>query len=631
MMNPKEIGVDTQVCELGSNAMLVSVHMSNNEDSFIKQKQKLAELISLYPDKFVVVTGDFNAQLVLDDDRMYFHTKDHDPRVLVEKHQKDKLSPLFTENPTPVVDKDGKMKPPFLGYLALANRKMTLGQNPLEKDPPVPTTNKVRVITTQTDKILKPVAAAIDWCFVVDPVGYAGSPTIVSSVVKIGEDPVQFNPAGLVKLPLPPDETGKSPTPPPLTPFAPSSWCSDHFMVESELVLGGKAYRIGSLNVLGESVSTEAFNLFEFVDEIGYRELNDGNPPPKVAINEIKQAFLESFAQKLNTARKQMDAIPESERGQLQAVLTAFSKKLPADRDITWKDLGPAKVFGLIDAKYLNTHKPPYPIKEEPNEVLRKKLEKANNDYAKKQLKFLNSSVERKKGESDESFNARRERDEAELALKKIYVPYLADYLQDNFFQKLYTDDRLKKIFRGWFERLADKQKYSTVLDNYLHRLFNNFDAFALQEVSSGGMTKELLEAYPRGGESGYEVLLSDSGATTTGAVIKKVGSNETPASSETVASVIAAAEPSKASYSDKAKVFVNASWTWVKTHKRTTAFILAACIAVICIIIYFTTGSKPAPTPVQAAKAVAKKFVDELSQFADGVSESFREQFGDL
>lgn len=614
MANPKEIGVDTQVCELGSNAMLVSVHMSNNEDSFIKQKQKLAELISLYPDKFVVVTGDFNAQLVLDGDRMYFHTKDHDPRVLVEKHKKDKANTLFTENPTPVADKSGKIKPPFLGYLTIPNRKMTLGQNPLEKDPPVPTTNKVRVITTQTDKILKPVASAIDWCFVVDPVGYVGSKTFVNSIVKIGEDPVVINSAA---VPL-----SKETKEIPLTPFAPSSWCSDHFMVESELVLGGREYRIGSLNVLGESITTEAFNIFEFVDEIGYRELNTGSPPPKNAITEIKQAFLESFAQKLNTARSQIGDIPEAERGPLQAVLTAFSGKLPADRTITWEDLGPAKVFGLIDAKYLNTHLPPY---ESP------KIERAKKDYAKKQLKFLNSSVERKKGESDESFNARREKDEADLALKKIYVPYLADYLQNNFFQKLYTDDRLKNIFRDWFERLADKQKYSTVVENYLHRLFNKFDAFALQEVSSGGMTEELRAAYPHGGESGYEVLLSDSGATTTGAVIRKVGSNETPASSDTGASVVAAAEPSKSSYSDRAKVFVNASWTWVKTHKLVTALIVAACIAVICIIIYLTTRPKPAQTPVQTAKAVAKRFVDELSQFADSVSESFGERFGDL
>jgi hypothetical protein len=513
-----DIGSDTRVADLDERVTLVSVHMSNNEDKFIKQKQKLAALISKYPNKFVVVTGDFNAQIVLDGNTLYFHSKDHDPRELVAKHNADKGNPLFVENPEAPVKNGKKEKPPFLGYMpAPGGRKITLGQSPLEmSQPPVPTTNKIRIITTQLGKILKPVASAIDWCFVVDPVTPPQTPTAVNSVVKIGDSVVNLNPDALSNKDLP------------LTPFAPSTWCSDHFTLESDVTINGTPYKFGSLNILGESITgKKAYNVFEFIDEQGFRELTAGGFAS--TIDRIKSEFMQSFSTKLANARAQMQE--RAGRGEkvgikrlegnfdqsvddqtmLEILIDTFftDKEGNVLEDYSPKALVKQKVFGLVDAKYMNTHIPPFASAD------------AKSDYESKKSDFLGSKVDLKKkeGESDDDFKKRVAKAEKELALKKIYVPYVADILQTGFFQKLYTEPGLDKIFSNWYGRLTSKQSYDDAIRAYLGRTSNKFDAFAMQEVSTKGMYDQLANAHI----PGYCVQMEKSGDTTTGAVLVRL------------------------------------------------------------------------------------------------------------
>jgi flavin-binding protein dodecin len=125
----------------------------------------------------------------------------------------------------------------------------------------------------------------------------------------------------------------------------------------------------------------------------------------------------------------------------------------------------------------------------------------------------------KKEGESDDDFKKRVAKAEKELALKKIYVPYVADILQTGFFQKLYTEPGLDKIFSNWYGRLTSKQSYDDAIRAYLGRTSNKFDAFAMQEVSTKGMYDQLANAHI----PGYCVQMEKSGDTTTGAVLVRL------------------------------------------------------------------------------------------------------------
>lgn len=588
-----DIGSDTRVADLDERVTLVSVHMSNNEEKFIKQKQKLAGLIAKYPNKFVVVTGDFNAQIVLDGNTLYFHSKDYDPRDLVAQHTATKGNPLFVENPEGVVKNGKKEKPPFLGYMpAPDGRKITLGQSPLElPQPPVPTTNKIRIITTQLGKILKPVASAIDWCFVVDPKSPPQTPTIVNSVVKIGDSVLRLNPDALSNKELP------------LTPFAPATWCSDHFTLESDVTINGTPYKFGSLNILGESITgKKAYNVFEFIDEQGFRELTAGGFAS--TIDRIKSEFMQSFSTKLANARAQMQE--RAGRGEkvgikrlegnfdqsvddqtmLEILIDTFftDKEGNVLEDYSPKALVKQKVFGLVDAKYMNTHIPPFASAD------------AKSDYESKKSDFLGSKVDLKKkeGESDDDFKKRVAKAEKELALKKIYVPYVADILQTGFFQKLYTEPGLDKIFSNWYGRLTSKQSYDDAIRAYLGRTSNKFDAFAMQEVSTKGMYDQLANAHI----PGYCVQMEKSGDTTTGAILVRLPEGDTMALAKCVVA------------------------------RPRVQMLLMGIVAVLALVVAWAFSFQYVGKKVAAA---GTKFMDESQQLFEDVAQSLQQAFEEV
>jgi hypothetical protein len=471
------IGSDTHVHELDERVVIVSVHMSNDEAKFIKQKNTLAELIKSYPNKYVVVTGDFNAQLKLDlqeGQRLYFHSKDIDPLKLDATHTK--LRPDIAETPDEYKDKkSGKTKAKFHGYMVLPGRTIILGV------PLAPTTNKVRMITTQLSKILKPVAATIDWCFVVAPAGADTTRVgIESSVIAAEKKDSKINEI----------EVG-------FDDFAPASWCSDHFMLKTVVTIEGVSYQVGSLNILGESVDADVGNHFEFADQEAYREIvNQGLKDKIVGIysKEDKKyhggmvnEFLDLFVADLKNPESPDKAILDKVYEKFFATPTLTI----ARESITPESVIGQKVFGLVNAKFMNLHY----------------MDATAQDFANAEdLARMNAARDKYKATRDKFF-----------ASTDDVTKYLCNRLQNGFFQKLYADAAIRKVLVDLFARQRTKLDFKECLDHFLES--KTFDAFALQEVGSGRMLNELADRHI----PGYCVQMDVSGDTTTGAVVVKL------------------------------------------------------------------------------------------------------------
>lgn len=557
------IGPDTHVHELNERVVLVNVHMSNDEAKFIGQKNKLAELIKSYPSRYVIVTGDFNAQLKLDDSegqRLYFHSKDIEPLNLDAEHATRRVDRDFVENPPMFKDeKSGRDKAKFHGYMVLPNRAIVLGV------PLAPTTNKVRIITTQLGKILKPVAATIDWCFVVTPDGGYGSNVNISSNVKVGElDPSSSKEAPrVIEREVGADE------------FAPASWCSDHFMLDTEVSIEGTPYRIGSLNVLGESVDAGAKNHFEFVDQDAYREILTNDEAVKKRIEQMRDAFLDDFVADLKNEASPDKAI-------LGQVYTKFfvegQKKVIPREAITRKNIIGNKVFGLVKAKFMNIH-------------CMKGVEDAADSA--------------KMAETCAKYDAERT---AFFAKTDEVTKFLCNRLQDGFFQKLYADADIHRILSGLFHRQSNKLDFKDCLRHFLGD--GRFTAFAIQEVGSGRMYSELTDRkfanfieFP-----GYTTLVGAPVDTTTGALIVK-NQIETPVPPAMPPAVLPPAAVSQSGWRDLAKV----GWEKAKMHWKA---LLAAAVVIACIVLAIYFGTKKGFDDMQAT----------VDRFVDDVTQGFRE-----
>jgi hypothetical protein len=260
-----------------------SVHLSNTPQSFQQQLVALQASIHLLTNYLVVVTGDFNAHAVLADQSLLFYAKD--------------------------VEENERKSDNAQGKLAFPNRKIVLGSNS------VPTSAKVRVITNQVHKMLDKISVCIDWCFVVLPEEskeeffVQSRPMVFDRYVRNGE-------------------------------VAPANWCSDHFMLYSFIQSAkGARIRVSSLNVLGESIESEAFNIFEF----------------------MSQAALDEF--KLN---------PEIEKRFREIISTH-----PGIGNESFADLVKRKAFSknLRNLELMNVHCPPFPSNNEFSIRLKEKYE----------------------------------------------------------------------------------------------------------------------------------------------------------------------------------------------------------------------------------------------------------------
>jgi hypothetical protein len=359
----------------------------------------------------------------------------------------------FSENPN-----DKKLQLLHQGCIQFNNRNIYLGV------PSSPTTNKRRIITTQLAKILQPVAATIDWCFVVTPEN-SSIPVTIRSIVRVGDQDPPVGKDGLI----------------------PSYWCSDHFMVESEITVGHERYRVGTLNILGGSMSTgKAYQHFEFIPEEIYQKLVQRGLKEK--IESILQNFLEEFTSELKD--------PNSpNREVLDKIIDRFFvKRDKAGTVIKVVDINPdniklEKVFGLKDAGFLNIHVPDF-IDEDTKAA-----------YA-------------------EAYNNTKLSPEDDLLAKRC----------QDFFNRLYYEPELYELFKEWYASLSAKKSFDTILTEYFRRDRNQFDAFALQEVAVPAMVK-ILQQNPRFSGvlqrsrfPGYKVHIQQNSNTnkTTGALIIK-------------------------------------------------------------------------------------------------------------
>lgn len=202
------IGQDTEIYVAKNKILIVNVHFSNDPLQLTSQVQALEILIKKYSDFVVIVTGDFNAFCLTSGSEMElaFHSRDSEVK-----------SPSF-DNATVIMN--------------FQNRKIVLGNNS------IPTTCKMRVITTQIKKMLQLACFCADWCFAVFPSGLSGS--VDSEVIEFDNIVTEQRVCSL-------------------------NWCSDHFALRSTVKLANRTVVIGSLNALGESISGKAYNIFEFV------------------------------------------------------------------------------------------------------------------------------------------------------------------------------------------------------------------------------------------------------------------------------------------------------------------------------------------------------------------------------
>ena len=193
-MSLTNIGQDTSIC-VNSNRIILSVHTSNKEESFIQQWREIMSRVDEFPDHEIIVIGDYNVITTVESDyNLCFWNKD-EPSISIAS---------FT-----------------------CNRRVTTSQVPS-------TTCKERCLSSQLHKIFNESLGAIDCCVIFSPVG---QDSIENLTLAFYNDEV-------VTIP----ET-----------FAPLDWPSDHALIgtlrDEDLIF--------SMNMFGESVDGEIFNIYE--------------------------------------------------------------------------------------------------------------------------------------------------------------------------------------------------------------------------------------------------------------------------------------------------------------------------------------------------------------------------------
>lgn len=420
------IGQDTIFSQLNNHTALLSVHLSNTHDELKEQVLAIEELIKKYPEQMVIVTGDFNCQLKKEGSKLTFLSKD--------------------------IPYDQLTSGNIITSMHIPSRRIYLG------DLTGLTTDKMRIITTQLPKMLDRVAAKIDWCFAVTPINTDDSYSITSI-------PMIMN-----KITKP-------------NSVAPVTWCSDHFMVESEIINAGERLIIGTLNVLGESIKGEqSYGVFEFIDDIGLQEYNN-NPQIADRILELRDQFID----------KQISEISDDivAKQWLTNHGINFDKKMNGiqDKALRREAFMDLKVFSksLRSTDLMNIHCPSYGTG-----ILRFKY--------------------------DEELNKLKQKGDQEYKFAKRIT---------DFYESLYNDPILKTFFTNWFNRVKvpSKKKFYEIVTYYLRT--GKFDAFAIQEVSQN-MRKKVIKLTPIFNKLGYEVVIStDTESKTTGVIFKKASSKK--------------------------------------------------------------------------------------------------------
>lgn len=469
----KQIGTDAQVVDLAPDVLLVSAHLSNNQTEFKAQIEALKALIS-QSGKHAIVIGDFNAQCLLEDQTLYFYKKDLETADDVRAaHNKIKIDPSAGAK---------------LSYGQLSfDRPIILGT------PSAPTTNKIRLMTTQLEKILKHAVGTIDWCFVVPK---SGSTANVNVQTKLGLNPTSGD--GLM----------------------PASWCTDHFMIDANVKIDDRTYRIGSLNILGASVGKVAHNYFEMLDEDAkqYVYTMARNEDILNRRDELVMKFVRAFKDENHPDKDILELMRTTKDGRLE------------DKDLTEKKV--SSLMNIKETSFMNIHAPHF-AKDEVKAAFRESVNEFLGGLAPTTggsdapLAYVSRALDELRG---------KELDAA--GKKKLVGLYVSKNILE-FYEGLYNAH--ESMFASWYERINNKPtNCASVIKDYLD---NDFDAFALQEVNKDFMLPELLQPKKY---AGYKVHnnINDPSKVTTGAIIVKEGAAEPPVTTATAGAAAVAVSP---------------------------------------------------------------------------------------
>lgn len=210
------LGPDTVFQQLpGVPICLLNVHFSNDDAKRAMQVLALEEALTCVPmlrTHTLVVVGDFNASVFVSQNHQVLTVRSRESSAEVQ--------------------------------LFCATHSVYVGENQ------IPTTCKIRVISTQVHKILKEAFACVDWCLLFTPSNVPAQDVSVKSSVLLRDECIQ-------RPQLPP-----------------TGWPSDHFALHSEIHFNGHSLTVLSLNVLGESITSGELplNVFEFMSRTAYDE-----------------------------------------------------------------------------------------------------------------------------------------------------------------------------------------------------------------------------------------------------------------------------------------------------------------------------------------------------------------------
>ena len=221
-----KIGQDTIYhISLTSNLIYIVVHLSNDIQTFNNQLSSLHEFCETYPDKTVIIMGDFNAipTYSADTASVKFYSKDLEPNEFnPDNHQ---------------------------GIFSFTDRNLHVSN--IQS----PTTCKMRILTVQLIKFLQMVSAVIDGIIVVEPnADYIKSHHVIN---ESGAKVFDMNISG--------------------NQIVPFEWASDHYVAFSNIDVSDKRIKVGSWNVFGESVDKESFNIFEMATKFVFDKM-ESNP-----------------------------------------------------------------------------------------------------------------------------------------------------------------------------------------------------------------------------------------------------------------------------------------------------------------------------------------------------------------
>jgi hypothetical protein len=243
------------------NLVFIVVHLSNDTNTFNTQIIALKDFCSNYPNKTVIIMGDYNAIPKIctqSSNTIKFYSKD------LEVHE------LTLDN--------------YNNILSFENRKIHVSNITAA------TTCKQRIITTQIIKVLKKISAVIDGIIIIEPVVMIRTEIIITTDSANANTNTNTNTTTNTNTntttKINPIYTISSLTSGVVIfnneittdTISPIEWPSDHYVAYSSIKMAHNVnFNVGTWNVFGESVDKKAYNIFEMASKFVIDQINS-NP-----------------------------------------------------------------------------------------------------------------------------------------------------------------------------------------------------------------------------------------------------------------------------------------------------------------------------------------------------------------